>query len=219
MKYIKIFEDILDVNYEEIGKIEDLFNTTFLELKDEDFNIRTEIRIEDFGSNYIRLDIFKKEDFFYYEISDRVSMFIDWIKSQYKNVNYSFYYYDFSKNDKGNFINTERQTNKKEIKDNLSINELVIYIRISNKKLNIIQRFIKKFEGFDMNKSVCDRCSKPTNGITIMSQFNEDIICQDCKKLEKEDPDYELACSIERAEIRKGNTNFKGAFPNYKPLN
>ena len=76
---------------------------------------------------------------------------------------------------------------------------------------------IKK-ESFDMNKSSCDRCGESTNNVTIMSVFNTDVICKECKDLERKDPDYQLACDIEREEVRKGNTNFQGAFPNYKPL-
>ena len=92
------------------------------------------------------------------------------------------------------------------------------HIKKKKTKPNMIKRFLKKFEAFSMSKSECDRCGEPTDGITTMSMFNEDIICMNCKDLEKEDPDYERASNIEREQIRKGNTNFKGAFPNYKPL-
>jgi hypothetical protein len=51
-----------------------------------------------------------------------------------------------------------------------------------------------------------------------MSVFNEDVICMDCKKEEKNDPEYGAAVEAEHEEIRKGNTNYKGAMPNYKPL-
>ena len=45
---------------------------------------------------------------------------------------------------------------------------------------------------------------------TTMSMFNEDIICQKCKKEEKDRPDYKLASDADNSEIRKGNYNFKG---------
>ena len=77
---------------------------------------------------------------------------------------------------------------------------------------------LKTFEAFSMRRDNCDRCGKPTNNITTMSQFNEDIICMDCKKEEKNDPEYEAAVEAEREELRKGNNNYKGAIPNYKPL-
>lgn len=51
-----------------------------------------------------------------------------------------------------------------------------------------------------------------------MSQFNEDIICMSCKEKEKKDPEYQAAVEAEREQIKKGNTNYKGAIPNYKPL-
>jgi len=60
-----------------------------------------------------------------------------------------------------------------------------------------------------MNKKYCDRCGKPTNGITIMSMFN-DVICMDCKKAEKENPRYKEAVEAERDACLHGNYNFKG---------
>lgn len=77
---------------------------------------------------------------------------------------------------------------------------------------------IKTFESFDMRRDNCDRCGEPTNNITTMSMFNEDIICMDCKAAEKKDPEYEAAAEAEREQIKKGNSNYKGAIPNYKPL-
>ena len=44
---------------------------------------------------------------------------------------------------------------------------------------------IKRFESFGMNKENCDRCGQPTGGSTIMSIFNEDVICMACKTEEK----------------------------------
>lgn len=61
-----------------------------------------------------------------------------------------------------------------------------------------------------MNVTNCERCHKPTNGITIMSMFNEQIICMDCKGKEKQRPDYDKAVQADIAEIKKGNYNFGG---------
>jgi len=84
---------------------------------------------------------------------------------------------------------------------------------------------IKRFESFGMNRDACDRCGKPTGGknglfggTTIMSVFNQDVICIPCKEEEKKDPDYEAAVKAEHAAIRKGDYNFPGIYPDYKPL-
>jgi hypothetical protein len=79
-------------------------------------------------------------------------------------------------------------------------------------------KHLKKFESFGMYRDNCDRCGQSTNGVTTMSVFNEDVICMDCKKEEKNDPEYGAAVEAENEEIRKGNTNYKGVMPNYKPL-
>lgn len=77
---------------------------------------------------------------------------------------------------------------------------------------------LKTFEAFGMQRDNCDRCGESTNGTTTMSRFNEHVICMDCEKEERNHPDYKAAIDIENEEIRKGNYNFKGAFPNHKPL-
>ena len=51
-----------------------------------------------------------------------------------------------------------------------------------------------------------------------MSVFNEDVICMDCKKEEKNDPEYGAAVEAEREATMRGDRNYKGALPNYKPL-
>jgi hypothetical protein len=56
----------------------------------------------------------------------------------------------------------------------------------------------------------CNRCFGETNGITIMSMFNEQVICMQCKEIEKKHPKYNLASKTEIEEIKKGNYNFKG---------
>ena len=53
------------------------------------------------------------------------------------------------------------------------------------------------------------RCEKEAMG-TLMSMFNQDIICMDCKAKEREHPDYGKAEAADVAAIRDGNTKFKG---------
>ena len=61
-----------------------------------------------------------------------------------------------------------------------------------------------------MNKTNCDRCHKPTNGITTMSMYNEQIICMDCKDKERKREDYDKAVKADIDQIKNGNYNFKG---------
>lgn len=56
---------------------------------------------------------------------------------------------------------------------------------------------------------ICQRCHKQTN-VSIMSMFNTDVICMDCKKKETKDPRYEEARRVEAEQVRRGNYNFKG---------
>lgn len=56
---------------------------------------------------------------------------------------------------------------------------------------------------------VCPRCKLKTN-VTIMSQFNTEMICLPCKNIEQQHPKYQQAVEAELAEIAKGNFNFPG---------
>ncbi len=56
----------------------------------------------------------------------------------------------------------------------------------------------------------CDRCGKSLEGGRIMSMFNEDCICMDCKDKERKDPDYGKAVQADIDEIKRGNYNYKG---------
>ncbi len=56
----------------------------------------------------------------------------------------------------------------------------------------------------------CDRCGKDLKGGRIMSMFNEDCICMECKDKETRYKDYEKAREKEIEEVRKGNYNYKG---------
>lgn len=56
----------------------------------------------------------------------------------------------------------------------------------------------------------CDRCGKSLKGGRIMSMFNEDCICMECKDKEQKDPDYQKAVEADVQEIKRGNYNYKG---------
>jgi len=57
----------------------------------------------------------------------------------------------------------------------------------------------------------CDRCGESLDGkCRIMSIFNTDCICLECKEAEKEHPKYKEARDAEHAEVKRGNYNFKG---------
>jgi hypothetical protein len=55
----------------------------------------------------------------------------------------------------------------------------------------------------------CDRCGKETS-VHIMSMFNTDVLCMDCKDAETKRPDYEDARKADEEAIRAGDFNFKG---------
>ncbi|HUC91970.1 MAG TPA: hypothetical protein VMS09_08070 [Paenibacillus sp.] len=59
------------------------------------------------------------------------------------------------------------------------------------------------------NKSHCDRCGKKLT-VRIMSMFNRDTICLDCKKKEETHPAYEQARKAEQDAVRRGDMNFPG---------
>lgn len=59
-------------------------------------------------------------------------------------------------------------------------------------------------------KKYCDRCGGSLEKGRIMSMFNEDCICMNCKDRETKDRNYEKARDREIEEVRKGNYNFKG---------
>jgi len=56
----------------------------------------------------------------------------------------------------------------------------------------------------------CDRCGKSLKVGRIMSMYNEDCICMECKDKEKRNQDYEDAVKADIEEIKKGNYNYKG---------
>ena len=56
----------------------------------------------------------------------------------------------------------------------------------------------------------CDRCGNSLEGGHTMSMFNDDCICMECAKKERQKDNYKQAVEADHAEIRKGNYNFKG---------
>ena len=56
---------------------------------------------------------------------------------------------------------------------------------------------------------ICDRCAKEVR-VTIMSMFNTDIICRECKQKERQHPDYQKAVDADVAACKSGNYNFEG---------
>ncbi len=77
-----------------------------------------------------------------------------------------------------------------------------------------MNKIIKTYEEFTPK---CNRCGDYANPHT-MSVFNQDIICMSCKEKEKMDPDYELARQAEADAVKRGDYNYPGLMPNYKPL-
>jgi hypothetical protein len=55
----------------------------------------------------------------------------------------------------------------------------------------------------------CDRCGKEL-GTHVMSMFNKDTLCMDCKDKEKLHPDYNKAREAERQAIKNGDYNYMG---------
>ena len=57
--------------------------------------------------------------------------------------------------------------------------------------------------------TTCDRCFKEIS-LTIVSYFNTDVICRDCKAKEKAHPQYQQAVEAEVAACQRGDYNFQG---------
>lgn len=58
-------------------------------------------------------------------------------------------------------------------------------------------------------KTNCDRCGKILT-VRIMSMFNKDCICVECKNEERKRKDYEKAHMADINAIKRGNYNFEG---------
>ena len=61
-----------------------------------------------------------------------------------------------------------------------------------------------------LSKEVCDRCGNKLTVARILSDFNTDCLCLDCKDKEKLNPAYEIAKAIEVNQGKNGNFNFEG---------
>ncbi len=59
-------------------------------------------------------------------------------------------------------------------------------------------------------QSTCDRCGGSLKEGRIMSMFNTDCICMECKRKEQKRDDYEAARNAEHSQIKAGNYNFSG---------
>ena len=55
----------------------------------------------------------------------------------------------------------------------------------------------------------CERCNKETN-TTTGSFFNTEMICMECKEIERMHPKFEYARKVENEEVAKGNYNYEG---------
>ncbi len=57
----------------------------------------------------------------------------------------------------------------------------------------------------------CQRCGADLSKVSsIVSKFNTDTICMDCKVRERAHPNYKAADAAEVASVRAGNMNFEG---------
>jgi hypothetical protein len=59
-------------------------------------------------------------------------------------------------------------------------------------------------------QKTCDRCGGSLKAGRIMSMYNTDCICLECKHEETQRADYKAAQDAEHAEVCKGNYNFEG---------
>lgn len=60
------------------------------------------------------------------------------------------------------------------------------------------------------SQKYCDRCGKELSGGRTMSMFNNECICMECKRKEKQRPDYSAAVKADCDAIKKGNYNYVG---------
>lgn len=58
-------------------------------------------------------------------------------------------------------------------------------------------------------QQTCERCGNPTLA-TIMSVYNRQLLCMDCKDAEMKRPDYKKATDAEIEACRRGDYNFPG---------
>lgn len=231
---LKTFEDITSITGTPTDqKIVNGVRDILIELEDEGFLVEVgSVEDDDFGNTFVgeplnieengllMIDITKRipeqeyKNFKYSDISEYILTVIDFMKERWTYVKVIYDYDTFNLD----FMNGGGFKRHKDSKPKLNeeIQKLRLFIR--KEKPTMLKRFLKKFEAFSMYQDVCPRCGESTNGKTTMSVFNTDTICIPCKEKEKEDPDYQLAVDTEADEVRKGNYNYPGIYPNYKPL-
>lgn len=56
----------------------------------------------------------------------------------------------------------------------------------------------------------CDRCGGSLSEGRIMSMYNTDCICMECKRIERKRDDYQKAKDADREQLMKGNYNYDG---------
>lgn len=56
----------------------------------------------------------------------------------------------------------------------------------------------------------CDRCGKELTDGRIMSMYNEDCICMECKRKETERADYKAAREADEKAIKSRDFNYPG---------
>jgi hypothetical protein len=227
---LKTFEDITGITGTPTDqKIVDGVRDILIELEDEGFLVQVgNVDDDDFGNTFVgeplnieengllMIEITKRMpnqqyyNFKYSDVSEYILTVIDFMKERWTYVKVIYDYETFNLEDG---FKRHRDSKPKLIED---IQKLRLFIR--KEKPTMMKRFLKKFEAFSMNVDVCPRCGESTNNQTTMSVFNTDTICITCKDKEKEDPDYQLAVDTETEEVRKGNYNYPGIYPNYKPL-
>ena len=224
---LKTFEDITEITgTPKDQKIVSGVRDILIELEDEGLLVEVG-NVDDWGdgntfvgepiniekNGLLMIEITKRipeHNFKYSDISEYILTVIDFMKERWTYVKVIYDYETFNLEDG---FKRHRDSKPKLIED---IQKLRLFIR--KEKPTMMKRLLKKFEAFSMNVDVCPRCGESTNNQTTMSVFNTDTICIPCKDKEKEDPDYQLAVDTEAAEVRKGNYNYPGIYPNYKPL-
>ena len=60
------------------------------------------------------------------------------------------------------------------------------------------------------SQKTCDRCGGSLENGRIMSMFNTECICMDCKQKERKRPDYKMATEAEMDAVRHKTRNFIG---------
>mgnify|MGYP001064600860 CR=1 FL=1 len=60
------------------------------------------------------------------------------------------------------------------------------------------------------SQRTCDRCGGDLSGGRIMSMYNTECICLECKRKETERADYKAATEADKKAIENGDFNYKG---------